>query len=207
MEQKEYTKRKAGMILICGITVAVLWIWILPQFYHPLWKNFTFLPESFYFPAEEFLALNGHHNSPVVLIGGFLIIAVTLIWSLKRNGKLQKSYEYILIAVIIFLTTAMLLPCLCFPPEISRRIQCKSKLKEAYCLISLYADKNNGKLPDTFTVKGSKHSINYYGKGHSLQEKAFIILEDAGYCHAGDMRHQILSNGVIRSVYPWKSRR
>ena len=206
MKQNGNKKRKAGIILICGFTVAVLWIWIFPQFLYPLWKKCSFLPESIYFTIEEFLALNGHHNSPIVLLGGFFIIVFTLIWSLKLNGKLQKSYEYILLAVIIFLSAFIMLPCLCAPREISKRLQCTSKLKEAYYQISLYADKNNGRLPDVFIVKESKHSITYYGKGHSLQEKPFIILEDSGHFHAGDMRHQLLSNGEIQSVYPWKSR-
>lgn len=64
-------------------------------------EKITFLPEGIYFPVEEFLALNTNHNSPIVLIGGFLIIVCTLIWSLKLNGKLQKSYEYILTVTLI----------------------------------------------------------------------------------------------------------
>ena len=42
MEQKEHTKRKAGVILICGVTLAIIWKLIFPQFYYQLWKNFTF---------------------------------------------------------------------------------------------------------------------------------------------------------------------
>ena len=157
-----------------------LWLWIFPQFFCPLWGKFTFLPEKIYFPIEEFFALNTNHNSPIVLIGGFLIIVCTLIWSLKLNGKLQKSYEYILIAVIIFLMTLMLMPCLGAPREVGRRLQCVSELKEeAYCQISLYADENKGKLPDTFIVKNSRCLINYYGKERSLKEAPFVLLEDA----------------------------
>ena len=78
-------------------------------------EKITFLPEGIYFPVEEFLALNTNHNSPIFLIGSFLIFICTLFCSLIFNGKLQKSYEYILIAVIIFLTAAMMLPCLCAP--------------------------------------------------------------------------------------------
>ena len=197
-------KRKAGIILICGTALAFLWLWIFPQFLCPLWRKFTFLPEEIYFPIEEFWALNINHNSPIVLIGGFLIIVCTLIWSLKLNGKLQKSYEYILIAVIIFLMTLMLMPCLCAPREVGRRLQCVSELKEAYRQISLYADENKGKLPDTFTVKNSRYLINYYGKGRSLKEAPFVLLEDAQRCHAGDLRHQIWSNGKIKVFHPWK---
>lgn len=203
-KNEKLPKRKAGIILICGITLAVLWLWIFPQFYSPLWGKFTFFPERIYFPVEEFLALHVNHNSPIVLIGGFLIIVCTLICSLKFNGKLQKSYEYILIAVIIFLTAAIMLPCLCAPREVGRRLRCVSHLKEAYLQISLYADENKGDLPDTFSVKGINHAINYYGKGRSLQEEAFILLEDAQRCHAGDFRHQIWSNGEIRGFYHWK---
>ena len=197
-------KRKAGIILICGTALAFLWLWIFPQFLCPLWRKFTFLPEEIYFPIEEFLALNINHNSPIVLIGVFLIIVCTLIWSLKLNGKLQKSYEYILIAVIIFLMTLMLMPCLFAPREVGRRLQCVSELKEAYRQISLYADENKGKLPDTFTVKESKHLINYYGKGRSLQENPFVLLEDAQRCHAGDLCHQLWSHGEIKAFYHWK---
>ena len=139
MEQSGNKKRQAGIILICGITVAVLWMWILPLILCPLWENFTFLPESFYFPVEEFLALNGHHNSPIIQVVGFFMIVFTLIWALKLNGKLQKSYEYISIAVIFFLTAAMMLPCLCRPKEVGRRLRCISNLKEAYHQISLVA--------------------------------------------------------------------
>lgn len=206
MEQKKNKNLKAGIVLICGIFLGVHWIWIFPQYACPLWKTFSFLHKSFYFPIEEFLALNCHHNSPIVLTGGFFIIVITLLWSLKLNGKPQKYYEYILITFIIFLAAAIMMPCLCAPRETARRLRCASQLKEAYYQISLYADKNNGRLPDVFFVKEMKHSITYYGKGHSLQEKPFIILEDAGHCHAGDMRHQLLSNGEIQSFYPWKSR-
>ena len=195
---------KAGIILICGTTLALLCLWIFPQFYSPLWKKITFLPEGIYFPVEEFLALNTNHNSPIFLIGSFLIFICTLICSLKFNGKLQKSYEYILIAIIIFLTEAMMLPCLCAPHEVGGRLRCVSRLKEAYCQISLYAEENKGRLPNTFTVKMSKHLINYYGKGRSLKEVPFVLLEDAQRCHAGNLHHQLWSDGNIKLFYPWK---
>ena len=33
---------KAEIILICGTTLALLCLWIFPQFYFPLWKKITF---------------------------------------------------------------------------------------------------------------------------------------------------------------------
>ena len=200
-------KRKGGIVLICGIVLTLLWMWIFPQYFYPLWKNFTFLPDPFYFPIEEFLALNGHYNSPVIYIGGFILLVGTLIWSLKLNGRLKKSYEYILLAALIVLMAAMLLPCMCASREVGRRLRCVSKLKEAYCRLSLYGSENNGLLPDEFAVNESKHRINYFGKGRSLPDKIFILLEDAERCHAGDLRHQLLSNGEIKTFYPWKNNR
>jgi hypothetical protein len=102
---------------------------------------------------------------------------------------------------------AMLLPCMCASREVGRRLRCVSKLKEAYCRLSLYGSENNGLLPDEFAVNESKHRINYFGKGRSLPDKIFILLEDAERCHAGDLRHQLLSNGEIKTFYPWKNNR
>lgn len=197
-------KRKAWLILISGVVLAVLWLWLLPQCLLPTWEIFTFLPEAFYFPIEEFLALNAHHNSLLVQLGGVVIIACTLVWSLKLNGKPQKSHEYIALAVVILLLGAMMLPCLCVSHEVARRLRCASELKEAYLQLSLFADENNGKLPGTFAREGDKHPINYYGTGRSLQESPFVLLEDAQRCHAGDVRHQLWSNGEIKTFYPWK---
>lgn len=58
MDQNEnkgthHKQRKAKIILICGMTFAALWLWIFPQSYSPLWKKFTFLPESIYFSVKE----------------------------------------------------------------------------------------------------------------------------------------------------------
>lgn len=210
MEQKQsenipQKKRKGGIVLIGGIVLTLLWMWIFPEYLYPLWKNFTFLPDPFYFPIEEFLALNGHYNSPVIYIGGFILLVGTLIWSLKLNGRLQKSYEYILLAAIIMLLAAMILPCMCVSREVGRRLRCTAHLKEAYCKLSLYSSENNGLLPDKFVISDSKHQINYYGKNRSLREKTFVLFEDAVRCHAGDLRHQMLSNGEIRRFYPWKN--
>ena len=207
MEQKENKKRKAGIVLICGTILSLLWLWIFPELLYPCWLKITFLPDWIYFPVEEFLALNVVHNTPFTTIGGFCIILATLIWALKLKGKPQKIYEYILLAVIVFLLAAMMLPCLCAPREKARRLRCRAYILQAYCEISLYADENNGKLPGTFIVKEIKHPISYYGKGHSLQEKPFVILEDAVRCHAGDLRHRMLSNGKIEYFYPWKIRK
>ena len=201
-------KRKGGIVLICGMTLAFFWMFIFPQLHSVWWKICSFLPEACYFQVEEFLALNAaDRSSPLILIGGFVIIAGTLFLALKLNGRLQKSYEYILLAVIILLAAAMMLPHLCAPREISRRLYCVSMLKEAYCHVSLYSAGNNGELPDSVTVRTLKHAVKYHGKGRSLQEKVFVILEDAECCHAGDLRHQVLSNGEIKPFYPWKSSR
>ncbi len=44
----------------------------------------------------------------------------------------------------------------------------------------------------------------FAGKGRSLKDAPFVLLEDAQRRHAGDLRHQIWSNGKIKVFHPWK---
>lgn len=199
-------KRKAGIVLICGCTLAMLWMVFFPFFYF-WWLKCAFLPDVIYFPIEEFLALNAHGNSPYVFVGGFLISTTTLIWAFKLNGKPKKVYEYVFLVIIIIMLLWMLFPCLCRPKEVSRRARCCAALKEAYAQISLYADENGGKLPDSVVFPDFiEHPVNYLGKGRSLKEKKFVLFEDASRYHAGDLRHRMYSNGEIKQHYPWKER-
>ena len=199
-------KCKAGIVLICGCTLAMLWMVFFPFFYF-WWLKCAFLPDVIYFPIEEFLALNAHSNSPYVPVGGFLISTTTLIWAFKLNGKPKKVYEYVFLVIIIIMVLWMLFPCLCRPKEVSRRARCCAALKEAYAQISLYADENGGKLPDSVVFPDFiEHPVNYLGKGRSLKEKKFVLFEDASRYHAGDLRHRMYSNGEIKQHYPWKER-
>ena len=204
MEHKEKNFSKGGMILIAGSILAILWMFGLPTFFYWGWQKITFLPDKIYFPVEEFLALNSHQNSPWVYIGGFMIITATILLSWKINGKPEKKYQCILFAAIIILLAALLFPCLCRPVEYGRRARCRSSLKLAWDELYTYAQENNFQLPDTVLLPECKHKVNYYGKGRSLKEPPFVLFEDAERCHAGDMRHILMSDQTVKVFYPWK---
>ena len=83
MDKTEKSKKKqAGIVLIAGFLLFGVWnlFWFSPVY--PLWQKLNGrLPENIYFPVEEFLALNGHHNS-IYALGGSLIIAIgTIAWA------------------------------------------------------------------------------------------------------------------------------
>ena len=102
-------KCKEGIVLICGCTLAMLWMVFFPFFYF-WWLKCAFLPDVIYFPIEEFLALNAHGNSPYVPVGGFLLSTTTLIWAFKLNGKPKKVYEYVFLVIIIIMLLWILFP-------------------------------------------------------------------------------------------------
>lgn len=205
VKNANHRKRKAAVVLLSGTALILLWIWIIPNLFLPLCQCFSFLPESLYFPLEEFAALHGHHNSLIVSIGGFLLMICTMIVAWKLNGKPAKVYEYILSGVIVILLLAMMMPCLCVPREVARRVRCLGMLKEIYQELSVYAEENKGLFPASFPVKEKGHPVLYYGEGRSLGEPAFLLLEDAARSHAGDLRHQMWSNGEVKIIYPWKN--
>ena len=182
----------------------IFWLFLLPEILSQTWKICTFLPEKIYFPAEEFLALNNHHNSLYIIAGGFFIALFTVIFALKANGKPQKLYEYFLLIIIISAMILMLMPCLCAPAEHARRIRCQSYLKEIFITCDLYALEHEGFFPDSTDINKLKHSVRYFGKNKKRTDSPFVVLEDAEKIHAGNMRHQIWSNGEIRKVYTWK---
>ena len=105
MDKTEKSKKKqAGIVLIAGFLLFGVWnlFWFSPVY--PLWQKLDGrLPENIYFPVEEFLALNGHHNSIYALSGSLIIAIGTIAWAWKLNGKLQKWYEYLLLFILFFL--------------------------------------------------------------------------------------------------------
>lgn len=204
MTSDKKTKFTAGIILLSGTILMILWKQFLPELLNKLWKTFTFLPAHIYFPAEEFLALNINHNSLYIIIGGFCIGVFTVISALKINGKLKKWYEYLILLLIIAGMAVIIMPCLCVPAELGKRIRCQSYLKTIYVECNLYALENADYFPDSANTGNLKHSVNYFGKNKKRTDLPFIILEDAEKIHAGDMRHQIWSNGEIKTIYPWQ---
>ena len=205
MEQKEKRFSKGGIFLICGSLLVIFWMFGLPVFFYLWWQKITFLPDKIYFPVEEFLALNAHPNSPLVYVGSFVIIVSTILLSWKFNGKPDKKYKYILLSTMIILLAALLFPCLCRPREVSRRVRCWQDMKQSYYGLLAYAEANNSMLPETFSIiPECKHRVNYYGKGRSLKDAPFVLFEDAERCHAGDMRHIMMSDMTIKVFYPWK---
>lgn len=198
---KKY-KQQAGIVLLCGTAVAVCWCFLDKLCF--LWKKCTFLPAGFYFPLEEFLALYTHRNSPFFSIGGLVIVLITLLWSFKLYGRLKKKYEYLPLLLIILLWAVILSPCLCVSREHARRMLCQSQLKKIYMTCELYAQEHNNAFPATIDNGSLRHKVYYYGKDQKRIMPRFILLEDAEYCHAGDMRHRIWSDGEIEYFYPWK---
>ena len=215
MDKTEKSKKKqAGIVLIAGFLLFGVWnlVWFSPIY--PLWQKLDGrLPENIYFPVEEFLALNGHHNSIYASLGSFIIAIGTIVWARKLNGKLQKYYEYLLLFILLFAAAMITMPCLCRPVEHARRLRCDAILRMTYVALELYAGENNNAFPETTVIPDTAqtgkitHPVNYYGKGKSLNGKPFIILEDACRVHAGDLRHRIWSDGKRELFYPWRSKR
>ena len=167
-----FTRHKAGIVLMTGSVLTIAWMNGVGSL-HLLWGKCTFLPETLRYPVEEFLALNGHHNSPFVFAGGCILFLPTIVWGLKLNGKLKKWYEYAALAAFIFILLALLMPCLCSSREHHRRARCNAYLKMLQVECELYATEHGGTFPDTVDLRNFKHAINYYGKG-----KKFYLLED-----------------------------
>lgn len=199
-------KIKKWLILSAGILLSAFWMFFFAAPAYPAWQKLDDnLPETIYFPIEEFLALNCHHNSLYVYIGGAAILSGAVLLVLKLEEKLQKWYKYILLIFVLFLLQAILFPCLCRPVEYGRRALCKAMLRQAYSAIELYAEKNGGAFPETLDDNALNHPVIYYGKGKTLNDKPFIILADGiRRLHAGDMCHRIWSNGECDVFYPWR---
>ena len=203
-EKSRADSRKAKIVLICGTSLAICWSWVLPDRWRIWWENCSFLPEKYYFPVEEFLALNVHHNSLYASIGGIIIATTGLIWAWQLSGRRKKPHEYCLLFVIAVFLLLMSLPCLCRPPEYVRRMRCRSELKEIYLLCEKYAEKHGNLFPDVIDQSGTKHPAIYRGSGKRRDDRPFVLLEDPQGVHAGDMRHRVWSNGEVEIFYPWK---
>ena len=199
------SKIKTRIILLLGILLSVFWMLFFSAPAYPAWQRLDDdLPEKIYFPIEEFLALNCHQNSPYTYIGGAVILSGAVLLVLKLEGKLQKWYKYILLIFVLFGLLWVLFSCLCRPAAYGRRARCAAMLRQVYCTIELYAEKNGGAFPGILDDNTLNHQIFYYGKGKTLNDKPFIVLEDAFRLHAGDMRHRIWSNGEGEVFYPWR---
>ena len=198
--EKQPHRMKAAVILAAGVVLTFLWI----RFWHDgaqYWPAFrSLLPPSVYFPIEEFLALNDH-NSPWCLVGGVLIAGGFIVWAIRANGRKLRIWESALLGLIVVLLLLILLPCLCAPREIGRRVSCISDLKNAWLELR---EKYPDKLPDSFEISSPRsHTVIYRGAGRSWKEPRFILFED-GSGHAGDLRHRFWSDGKIDAFYPWK---
>lgn len=205
---KMNVKLKTCIILGAGGLLFCLWFWFFSGPVYPLWQKLeSCLPEHIYFPVEEVLALNTHHNSPHVWLGSLLIAVITAALGLKLNGKLQHYYLHILLGSVLFVFAALFLQCLCRAAEYSKRIHCLSELHAIYRDLKLYAGNNNDMFPEKSDLKEIKHPVNYYGKGKRPADKTFVILEDACRIHAGDMRHRIWSDGTREQFYPWRNKK
>ena len=200
--EKQPHRIKAAVILAAGVVLTFLWI----RFWHDgaqFWSVMEpLLPPSWYFPVEEFLALN-NHNSPWSLIGGPVIAIGFLIWAIRTNSGKMRLWEKALLGLIVIAVMMFLLPCLCAPVEAGRRLRCISEMRMTYMeLFVRYPDR----LPDHVQFQNRDgHAVRYLGKGRSWKEPKFILFEDAERCHAGDLRHRIWSDGEIDVFYPWKN--
>ena len=198
---KQPHRMKAAVILAAGAVLFFLWLFLW-SYGAQFWPAFRpLLPPSVYFPAEEFLALNDH-NSPWCLVGGGLIAGGFTVWAIRANGRKLRIRENALLGLIVILLLMFLLPCLCAPREIGRRVSCISNMKNAWLELR---EKYPDKLPDSFVVPVSRsHTVRYRGAGRSWKEPRFILFED-GSSHAGDLRHRFWSDGKIEFFYPWKN--
>jgi hypothetical protein len=132
-------------------------------------------------------------------------IKAAVICFLKQTRQWKRFYRYLLCLTVFFALHALIFPCLCRPPEYARRAHCRSSLGMLYRSCAAYAGENSGFFPDTIDCTTAGHETIYHGKGRKLADPPFVILEDAGKVHAGDLRHRILSNGKSQNYYPWKN--
>ena len=171
--EKQPHRLKAVVILAAGVVLTFLWI----RFWHDgarFWSVMEpLLAPSWYYPVEEFLALN-NHNSPWSLIGGPVIAIGFLIWAIRtNNGGKMRLWEKALLGLIVISVLMFLLPCLCAPVEAGRRLRCISEMKMTYMeLFVRYPDR----LPDHVQFQNRDgHAVRYLGKGRSLKEPKFIL--------------------------------
>ena len=202
--EKQTHRKKAAVILAAGVVLTFLW----SRFWHDgrqCWSVMEpLLPQSWYFPVEEFLALNDH-NSPWNTFGIPVISIGFLIWAIRTNGRKLYLWEKTLVGMIIFLILLFSQPCLCAPKEKFFRVECVSAMRTMRLeLLDRYPDR----LPNHVQIKNRDgHAVRYLGKGRSWKEPKFILFEDAERCHAGDLRHRYWSDGTVDHYYPWKDAR
>jgi len=204
--EKKHFRRKPALILAAGAVLFFLWLglWSYGAQYWPEFR--PLLPPSLYFRVEEILALNDR-NSPLSLIGVCLITSGFLIWAIRANGRKLRIREGALPGLIVVLLLLFWLPGLRAPLEKVRRLKCTSGMKWAWLELRVkHPDKLPDKLPDEVdTLLRKKHvMIRYHGAGRNWKEPRFILFEDEGRCHAGELRHRLWSDGKVESWYPWK---
>ena len=90
------------------------------------------------------------------------------------------------------------------PEEVSRSA-CRDSLRRYHEICIEYAEQNDGKFPDKLTPEkpapaskyGQEHFI-YSGAGRKAsEEEPFILIEDKGENHIGNIRFAIRSDGVL----------
>ena len=205
MLAKRWTsKHKAALILGAGMIAAFTWMVLLPTVMYQWWMKCSFLPAWFYFPIEEFLAINNHQNSLYAPGGGIVIASLSGVWAFKICKDVKKFCKFQLFLFLFFFLLVLLFPCLCRPREIALRAHCRCDLKDIYYYCEKYAQNNGGVFPENVDIDKIKHRVNYMGRGRKISDKPFVLLEDGERVHAGDMRHRIWSNGENEDFYPWK---
>lgn len=187
--------------MICSILLPVFW-GLLLSFLKSFWyKTESFLPDWIYFPIEEFFAFNIHNNTLFMKLPMALLFAVFFIWSLVLNGRKIRFFDFLMVFFVLLFFLFLMMPCLCRPAEYARRANCIAVMKSVCQNLSLYTEN----LPEELDVQPRKgQKVHYFGKNKNINDKKFILFEDADRSHAGNLKHRLYSDGTFEAFYPWK---
>ncbi len=202
MEEKKKAKIKTFMLMLGSILLPVFWRLFL-SFLNFFWhKTYSFLPDYVYFPVEEFFAFNIHNNTMFMKLPMAVMFIGFFVWALIRNGRNVNFADFLLIIVVLIFFLYMMMPCLCRPAEYARRANCISVMKSMQQTL-MYIEN----LPEELEVQPRNgHKVHYFGKSKNINDKKFILFEDADRSHAGNLKHRLYSDGTLEVFYPWKKR-
>ena len=202
MEEKKKAKIKTFMLMLGSILLPVFWglfLSFLNFFWH---KTYSFLPDYVYFRVEEFFAFNIHNNTMFMKLPMAVMFIGFFVWALIRNGRNGNFADFLLIIVVLIFFLYMMMPCLCRPAEYARRANCISVMKSMQQTL-MYIES----LPEELEVQPRNgHKVHYFGKSKNINDKKFILFEDADRSHAGNLKHRLYSDGTLEVFYPWKKR-
>ena len=181
-------------------------LWANELLLHLWGKLFGILPDSYFFPCEEFIAFQSHGNTLPASLFFWVLSSGILIYMVRQTRKkeIQAGFFYFLI-VLFLASTCNLLPCLFRAKEYGRRIRCQSSLRKSGMELKLYLDEYET-LPSEVIIENPHGRIAVpLPLNSKISDCRYVVYEDAPRTHAGDLRHRLWSDGTIDSCYPWKT--